>query len=212
MNLDEIKSAIFPLRFIFWGGILCVLDFSFSNTVNGSGIKFDCLNDAVGMLFIAWGTFKLASLYVDDRYMRVMSFVKIVAALAVLDAIRDHFITPYTPPIIGFLINVFGLVVLAATVAFCVAMRWFCERATLQTAAASWRLTTKLFLFIYVLPLGFFYIAGCIAILTDASFHFDLGPAGLILLPLFIWPIVHLFISTSRMRRAADAYVAPAIS
>jgi hypothetical protein len=212
MKLNVIKAAILPLRFIFWGGLLCVLDFSFSSTVNGSGFKFDVLNDAVGAACIAWGTFKLAPAQVHDRYARVMTFVKIVAALAVLDAIREHFITPYIPPIVGFLVNVFGLVVLAATVAFCIAMRWFCENADLQQAAASWRFTTLLFVFIYVLPLGLFHIAGCIAILTDASFHFDLGPAGLLLLPLFLWPVVHLFISTSRMKRAAAAYVHPILN
>lgn len=212
MKLEDIKSAILPLRFIFWGGLLCVLDFSFSSTVNGSGFEFDILNDAVGAACIAWGAFKLAALQVDDRYARVMTFVKIVAALEVLDAIRDHFIMPYTPPIIDFLTNVFGLVVLAATVAFCVAMRWFCERANLRAAASSWRFTTLLFVFIYLLPLGLMYVAGCIAILTENSFHFDLGPAGLLLLPLFLWPVVHLFISTSRMKRAAEAYVAPTMS
>jgi hypothetical protein len=61
-----------------------------------------------------------------------------------------------------------------------------------------------LFVVIYVLPLGFLYAAGAFMIALGTSFYFDLGVAGLLLLPVFAIPLVHLFISTARMKRAAE--------
>lgn len=82
-------------------------------------------------------------------------------------------------------------------------MRWFCEEARLDRAAQSWRTTTLLFVVIYLIPLGLCYLAGCVSILIGRSFHFELGPLGLLLLPVFAVPLIHLFMSTSRMARSA---------
>jgi hypothetical protein len=62
-----------------------------------------------------------------------------------------------------------------------------------------------LFVLIYLVPLGSFYLLSMAAAVTGRSFNFDLGPAGLLVLPVFAVPLVHLFVSTSRMRRAAEA-------
>jgi hypothetical protein len=83
-------------------------------------------------------------------------------------------------------------------------MRWFCEQARLARSVASWRLTTTLFVVIYLLPLGFFYLAAAWAIATGSSFHINLGAGGLLLLPIFAVPLIHLFVSTSRMRHEAE--------
>jgi len=56
-----------------------------------------------------------------------------------------------------------------------------------------------------VLRLGFFFLAGLIAIFASTSFNLNLGPAGLLLLPVFALPLIHLFVSTSRLRRAAES-------
>ena len=209
MSYADIESAIRPLRLIFWGGLLCVFDFNFSQTVNGSGFKFDVFNDAVGCALIAWGAVVLASIRVHDRYAKAMTFVKIVSILAFFGAVRDHWIVR-TPPIIDFILNLFGLITLVAIVVFCIAMRWFCEQARLVEAAASWRTTTILFIAIYLLPLGLLYIAGTIAIAANKSFYFNPGPLGLIVIPIFFVPIIHLFISTSRMKRSAELQSNPA--
>lgn len=203
--MDEhfVKQAVTPLRLIFWGGLLCIFDFTFSQTTNGQGFKFDILNDAVGTILIAVGVFRLAEIPVHSRYATVMKFLRVVSVLAVLEAILDHFIISL-PLAFYFALNLFGLVTLAAIVAFCVAMRWFCVAAHLGQAARSWNVTTALFVVIYVIPLGLFYLAAAAAIVTGKSFNIDLGPAGLILLPVFAIPLVHLFISTSRMKRGAE--------
>lgn len=205
MSYADIESAIRPLRLIFWGGLLCVFDFNFSQTVNGSGFKFDVFNDAVGCALIAWGVVVLACLRVHDRYAKAITFVKVVSILAFFDAVRDHWIVR-TPPIIDFILNLFGLITLVAIVVFCIAMRWFCEQARLVEAAASWRTTTILFIAIYLVPLGLLYIAGTIAIATNKSFYFNPGPIGVFAVPIFFVPLIHLFISTSRMKRAAEQH------
>jgi hypothetical protein len=132
-----------------------------------------------------------------------MTFVTVVSFFAVLDAIREHFIMPL-PPAVLMLLNLFGLVCLAAIVAFCVSMRWFCEQAALPEAAKSWWTTTVLFVAIYLIPLGLLHVAGVFAKLTGSSFNFNLGPFGLLLLVVFVVPLIHLFVSTSRMKRAAE--------
>ena len=45
--------------------------------------------------------------------------------------------------------------------------------------------------------------------LAGESFNVDLGPAGLVLQVVFAIPLIHLFVATSRMARAAEAGVAP---
>jgi len=49
------------------------------------------------------------------------------------------------------------------------------------------------------------YLAGMFAMLTGNSFHFNLGLTGLLLPPVFIVPVVHLFVSTSRMKRECES-------
>ena len=204
MHAGAVKQAITPLRLIFWGGLLCLFDLNFSQTTNGRGFKFDLLNDAVGAVLIAVGVSRLSAAPVPGRYPTAMTFVLVVSILAVLNTVRAHVILPL-PPAVQVLVSLFGLVTMAALVSFCVAMRWFCETARLPGAARSWAVTTGLFVVIYLVPLGLFYVVSAGATAVGKSFHFNLGPAGLLVLPVFAIPLVHFFVSTSRMRRAAEA-------
>ena len=188
---------------IFWGGLLCIFDITFSQTTNGQGFKCDILDDTLGAILITVGVFKLSAIAVPGRYATVMGFVRIVSVLAVLNTIRAHFIMPL-PPMVHVVLNLFGLVTLSAIVAFCVAMRWFCEEASLSGAARSWNVTTWLFVLIYLFPLGLLYLVTGVALASGQSFNINLGPAGLLLLPVFAVPVVHLFVSTSRMKREAE--------
>lgn len=197
-----ISEAITPLRMIFWGGLICFVDLSFSQTSNGSGFRFDIVNDTVGATMIAVGVFRLSSFSVHANYERAMSFVKIVSVLSVLDAIRDHFIIPLPMPM-RFLLQLFSIATLAAIVTFCLAMRQLSHTAGLTLSEGSWRTTTNLFVFIYAIPLGLSYLLGMAAIASGQSLNFNIGPAGLILLPIFLVPIIHFFVSTSRMYREA---------
>ncbi|MFT6793632.1 MAG: quinol-cytochrome oxidoreductase complex cytochrome b subunit [Rubritalea sp.] len=201
MNISnqDIRATISPLRLVFWGGLICVFDFTFSQTVNGEGWKFDIINDLVGMLMITWSVVQLGKIELHDRYRIAMNFVTIVATLSCLDALQAHFIYD-TPTFVSFLLSVLGVLAMLATVVFCIAMQWLCREADLQRSERSWRTTTLLFIFIYLIPLGLFYGAAAIAIITEASFNINLGPLGLLLMPVFCIPLIHLFVSTSRMR------------
>jgi|GEM_PF-1050153 len=203
VSSDCVRRAILPLTLIFWGGLICVFEISFSAVANGSGFKFDILNDAVGMIMITVGVFRLLAIPVHSSYQSAMKFVSAVSVVCVVDAIRDHFVVEWPAPI-EFALFALGMVALAATLVFCVAMRWFCEEAGLFGAVRSWKVTTTLFLVIHVVPLGLFYLVGCVALASGESFRIDLGAAGLLLLPVFAAPIIHLFVSTMRMKRSAQ--------
>lgn len=201
MNVSnqDFSAAISPLRLVFWGGLICVFDFTFSQTVNGEGWRFDIINDLVGMLMITWSVAQLGKFEIHDRYRVAMKFVTMVAALSCLDALHSHFIYEI-PRFASFLLSVLGMLAMAATVVFCIAMQWLCQAAGLQRSERSWRTTTLLFVFIYLIPLGLLYGAEAIAIITESTFNINLGPAGLLLVPVFCMPLIHLFVSTSRMK------------
>jgi hypothetical protein len=200
---DTVKRAITPLRLVFWGGLVCIFDLTYSQTVNGRGFKFDLLDDALGALLISIGVFRLAAIRVPGSYSVAMMFVQAVSVVGVLKAIGDHFILPLPPPV-HFAFHVFGIISLVAIIVFCVAMRWLCDAFILPKASGSWTVTIVLFVVIYVVPLGILYLLGLASMASGRSFHFNLGPAGLLVLPIFAIPIIHLFVSTSRMKAAAD--------
>jgi hypothetical protein len=201
---NEIRGAIVPLRLVFWGGLLCVLDFSFSRTVNGEGWSFDILSDFVGMAMITVGTMRLARFEVPGLYGAAVVFVNLVAVLCCVDAIHDHFV--YRVPVAVVVAEgLLGLASLCATVTFCVAMKRLCAEAELRRSESSWRTTTILFVVIYLIPLGLFYAASLIAILARSRFRIDLGPIGFLLVPIFLVPLIHLFVSTSRMAGEAGS-------
>lgn len=39
MIAESGRRAITPLRMIFWGGLLCIFDLTFTETTNGTGFK-----------------------------------------------------------------------------------------------------------------------------------------------------------------------------
>jgi len=204
---DDVRAAIKPLRFIFWGGILWIFDLTFTTTTNGTGFRCDVLDDTVGTILITVGVFRLAKAPVPGKYSAVMSFVKAVAIASIGETAMKHFIFEHPAPL-DFVLSVLSLCQLAATILFCLAMKWFCDAAALPRPAASWKLTFLLFCFIYALPLGFFYMGSLLAIVGQTSFNVDLGIGGLLLLPVFALPLIHLFVSTSRLKRAAESGIA----
>jgi len=117
-----LKNLITPLRLIFWGGLLCVLDFSISNShsVNGqlvSGFRIDLLSDFVGMLMITYGVWRLRLHRIDDSYRSAMWFVQVCAVLLCIEAFMDHFLFQ-APMILHVLSNLLGIVSLVAVVLF----------------------------------------------------------------------------------------------
>jgi hypothetical protein len=163
----DIKKAVTPLKFVFWGALVCLVDFTSSSRVNGEGWSFDILNDAAGAVLIAWGVWKLMNIPVNPSYDGWMTFVEVVAVLTVIEAVQAHYAGP-RPEIMQTLLMILGLAQLVAIIAFCLCMRMLCIEGNLAKSVRSWRLTTILFAVIYFLPLGLFYAAHLFAIVTSS--------------------------------------------
>ena len=203
LSWKDVQAAVKPLRLIFWGGILWIFDLSFTTLNNGTGFRCDILDDTVGTLLITIGVFRLAKAAVPGRFRAVMRFVKVIAIASIAETALKHFVFAHPAPL-DFILTAVGLCQLAATILFCLAMKWFCDEAGLPGIARSWKITFLLFCFIYALPLGLFYIAVLNTIMGGSAVNFDLGAGGLLLLPVSAVPLVYLFISTSRMHKGAQ--------
>jgi hypothetical protein len=181
--------TIRPLRFVFWGGILNVVDFS----INGC----DILNDTLGSILIAIGVASLSRAQVSEQYTRIIYWVKIVAYVWIVKSILQQI--PDAREMISFCLPVIQLAGLAAIIAFCICMQWLARSLWMDEAARSWRVTTILFTCIYAIPLGALYVIGMLAHLTGRSFSYQFGVEALLALIVFLIPLIHLFMSTSRM-------------
>jgi len=190
----DIKRIVTALRLIFWGGIICVLDFKY----NG----FDIINDVIGAIMIAWGVFRLSNLGVHRHYHVAMLFVMIISILYIAEAIIAHFHYRIPGPI-AFVMHFYGIAKMLATVVFCVAMLWLCIAAGLPRSEKSWKITMILFGAIYLIPWGLLHFVWIVCLITGKRFSFNIGPAALLILLVFIVPLIHLFISTSRMKTEA---------
>ncbi len=74
----------------------------------------------------------------------------------------------------------------------------------LPRSASSWLTTRWLVIALWAIPLGLLHLLGLVVLLTGQSFHWNFGMLIFPLLLVFIIPLVHLFISTSRMRQEAE--------
>jgi hypothetical protein len=190
----DVHAALRPLRMIFWGGLLWIVDIK----ING----FDICNDVLATILIALAVFRLARIDVSDRYRSAMTFVKVMALISVVRSAVQLFNLDLGS--LSILFTLISLAQLSATIIFSLSMHWLCREAGMPRSAASWKLTMILFIAIYAVPLGCVYLAGIFAQITGSDFHYNFGAA--VVLPAliaFFTPIVHLFISTSRMRREA---------
>ena len=194
----DLGAAVTPLRLIFWGGLICILDIK----ING----FDLLNDTVGTILIAVGVFRLASFQVSPSYKSMLTFAQVISLLAILRSVLMQ--VTGLPHALGIFGAIVGLLDLAAIVCFCMAMQLLCRHASVEACARSWKTTTILFIAIYLIPLGIVYAVGLVSIVANAHFNKQFGPWALLLLPVFFAPLIHLFVSTSRMKRQAQAVAA----
>ena len=104
-------------------------------------------------------------------------------------------------------LNVLGLVGLVAISVFCTAMRLLCLKAQLLYAADSWNVTKALIIFIFLVPFGLASLVGMVAAMGGRTIDISVDSFGwsVLLLIVLAIPIIHLFVSTSRMKRAAEA-------
>jgi hypothetical protein len=202
----DVFHAARPLRWIFWGVLLVLLDFSFSMTMNGEGFRIDILDDTLGMLLITAAVARLRAIRVDSSYATRMTFILGISILAVLESILDHCIFAQ-PPLLAFLVQILGIAKIVASVLFCACMRHLCREALLPEAAGKWHTTLALFLVFYGIPFGLLLI---IAMSAGETFHIDVGPGMLLIGLLFLVPLVSFLRATSAMARSAEMADFPA--
>jgi hypothetical protein len=200
MHREPIIHVVRPLRRLFWGALLVLLDFTFSTTTNGVGFRLDLLDDTVGMVLITAAVATLWDMHVSPSYAARMGFVRWVAILALLESILDHFIFPQ-PALLAFFVQALGIAKPVAALLFCACMRDLCREAMLSEAGSKWHTTLMLFLFFYGIPLALLQLA---AMLPDGAIHIDVGPWMVLVLPIFFVPLISFFSATSTMERLAE--------
>lgn len=203
----SITQAVTPLRMVFWGGLLCVFDLTFSSTtsVNGQvawGFRFDFLNDFVGMLLITTGVSRLSGFAIDSSFVSSMRFIFVCCVFNCVEAFMGHFVFQ-SPVALDVLLSLLGLATLCATVMFCTCMSRLAGAFSLNHSARSWLTTRLLVVILWVIPLGLLHLLGLGAMITGQSFHWDIGVFFIPVLIAMCIPLIHLFVSTSRMRHEA---------
>jgi len=204
ISARDISAAITPLRLVFWGGLLCLIDVHSNWNIDGQVWKIDFISDAIGALGIAWGVFRLSMLRVEGWYRTAMTLVLAVASVAVLVAVHDHFVYDQ-PQWVSVALRLAPVVGLIATVVFCMAMRRLSTTAGLEHAERSWKVTTQLVVFISLIPLGVVHAADAVATLRGETSIFQLPSLLVTLAVAQIIPLAHFFVSTSRMAHEAES-------
>lgn len=195
----HIHDSIRPLRYVFWGGLFLVFDLY----VSTNEVRFDFINDTLGSILIAIGVVRLAETPVDDIYQRRMKFVTWIAVLSVFESFSEFLV--FKPPLAyQVAASLFGTCQFVAILFFALAMERFAESAKLYDVSESWHFTYSLFLFIYGPLIVISAIVGLASASSTSRQHYDIGAAVCLVVPVLVIPIIHLFVSTSRMRRAID--------
>ena len=122
LSPTPLATVIRGLRAIFWGGLLVILDFKISESVNGSGFQLDLLNDTLGWILVLSGVLKLRPAGTGDLYRRRMTFVTWIAVLNLVDSLRSFTVGVRWPEALELASTVLGLCTLIAVVRFCSAM------------------------------------------------------------------------------------------
>ena len=185
---------------VFWGALICVFDFHFSSTTNGSGFRFDVINDVIGTVLIVWGIGQLAPLVNSPKYTRIMRFCYVIAVIAVFDALSGHIIIPWPPPL-RMVFIVFNFVSLVAIYCFCGAMRQFCLAGLLLEPAESWKFSRLLFLIFNLIPGGLLASLSLLAATSGNNAHLNIGPIAMVLAITAFVSLIHFLISIWRTRR-----------
>ncbi|MCE5279179.1 MAG: hypothetical protein ABFD92_08805 [Planctomycetaceae bacterium] len=201
-----IAAAVTPLRLIFWGGLLVILDFKlFWATGADRTSSCDILNDTLGAILILVGLCRLLAIPAGGSYRRGMWFVLVACVLEIAKTVCNVFIRS-SAPLADIALGLISLVTLIAMLIFCMYMRDLCRKAWLPSAQTAWTITLVLFALLYA-PVALFHLAMLArAMGIMRSFNPAANIPMLLLLPVFVAPLVSLFVSTSLMKRHAMAF------
>lgn len=204
-RLNVMRLPLVPgaLRCVFWGALICLFDINLDLVRYGSTFRFDLLNDVVGMLLIASGVSRLRRFDISPRYAAGMTFVSLMVAVGVVQAIIGHWVFAPTREA-AFILAGLTLLSLFAMLEFCNLMIAFCKHFGLTRSARDWRSTKALFVFFFLLPVGVLTVFGAISAGASGkqSFHTDnLGMVVIAMLVLAL-PFLSAMSTIARMRVA----------
>jgi hypothetical protein len=211
VQLQPPGQTVGALRLVVFGGLLCIFDVTYSSISRHRGTydgwRFDFLSDTVGVAMILAGLYRLMKLKVPGNYKSRLTFVSVVAWCSLAATIVKHRVFE-SPEAWSIALHVLSLVRLAAIVVFCSAMVQLGSHWRLPRAQASFQRTRLLFLLLYVAPLTVVELW----IWTDgfgsgSELKVETGWA-FVLVAILAIPLVHLFVSTSRLRGELEAQLA----
>lgn len=140
----ELRSAILPLRLLFWGTLLLV-------TSSIIRLPICMLGDFVSLLLIICALGPLRPLDEDPAYRAAMAFAVTISVIALPTTLLDPILFASLAPIV-FMWFVLGLLELLAILVFCRAMRGLSRSRQLERAEQAWSIATRWLLWALVVP------------------------------------------------------------
>ncbi|KAB8141747.1 hypothetical protein F8S13_18575 [Chloroflexia bacterium SDU3-3] len=132
------RSTIHPLRMIFWGLLLCIIDFKIKLGFSGVVYRIDLLSDTIGMILVIVGVSRVASTYkgsdVDDWFVFSLVCAWPTFGLTILEVFVGDEVAWYR-----FLSSTVGLFSMMATALFCFAMHYVALDSQLPRSADRWK-------------------------------------------------------------------------
>lgn len=198
------RDVIAAMRWIFWGGLLCIFDITTQWVSTGSagatGWRIDWLPDALGVMLILAGLRVLARFPLGLSYSRVLS-AGVATAWVSLVISLVKFRVMYEPPAWKLFLSLFSITRLVVITLFCGALARLAVSLGASAATRSFMTTRAAFVMLYVLPLAVFYSMVPLAMLgMKVNLDID-GTAAIALLALLAVPLLHFYVSTSRLQR-----------
>jgi uncharacterized membrane protein len=198
--IPDLRRCITPLRLVFWGGVLNVVDIRVND--------IDLVSDLLGTTLMLVGLWKLSGIRVDAAYRKGLLFATLAAALSLVGQLFD-FAPPQVRRSAAAFVEFAGFLEVVAVAIFAVMMARLAKAAELPDVAADWRRTLKWFLFCFVAPVGLLRAGATLWVLAgrprftlpDFPLSFWLV-AILLFFAMLLVPWIRLFMSTSRLRKA----------
>ncbi len=201
--LQHMAMIIRSLRLIFWGMLICIIDITLTVQSGRQGFRFDIINDVIGMIMITAGVVALRRLEVHTRYHRALTLVRDIGLVGCVYAVLEHFFYP-PPDFMRVIASILGLLNLLAILIFTFSMGWLCRAAGLARSEGHWRVNCQLWIFFHLIPLGLHYMVSILGVAGHSwRSNFEWGGIVLLMIAILCVPLIHLFISTSRMDQEA---------
>mmetsp|Transcript_28549 Transcript_28549/g.93277 ORF Transcript_28549/g.93277 Transcript_28549/m.93277 type:complete len:211 (+) Transcript_28549:58-690(+) len=195
------------LNLIFWGVIIILLDFHYSQTTNGVGFKFDFIPDILGAIMIFLGVFSISgSVIANPSFLRNMRFVVLGALIQIVLSIDDFFIY-HESVFISSVREIASILISISIVLFSSAMIVLSDEKSLKKSSINWRIARRLFLWLYIVPEVFLQILSWFAIFPfDIVYKLNSNAANYIVLffTLFLFlllPLIYGLYAIQRMRK-----------